>query len=139
MAMVGQTTTLPKDWDRIDCSKQHGAPWNNVAIGAYKFTVRPGGRLSLYVRGAHELCQDNCYKWRIVRGPGQLDDLYGKRTVYQAPGEQPDCEDNPLIQLEYCGELMDQQYISISTFVTDEVAYFRAGPFREGTFPQENR
>ena len=139
MAMVGQTQTLPKDWDRIDCSKQHGQPWANVNIGAYRFSVAPGGKLSLYVRGAHSLCQDYCYKWRIIRGPGQLSDLYGKRVIYQAPDEEPECKDNPLIQLEYCGEVMDTQYIAISTLISDETAYYSAGPFREGTFPHDHR
>jgi len=138
MATVGQIKVLPKDWDRIDCARQHYAPWATVKIGAYRFSVKPGGKLSLYVRGAHKYCDDLCYKWRIVRGGGQLSDLYGKRVVYTAPGEQPECEDNPLIQLEYCGELMDQAYIAVSSFISDEVAYYRAGPFREGYWPRWN-
>ena len=137
MATVGQIKVLPKDWDRIDCARQHYAPWATVKIGAYRFSVKPGGKLSLYVRGAHELCQDQCYKWRIVRGGGQLSDLYGKRVVYTAPAEQPECIDNPLIQLEYCGEFMDQQYIAVTTFISDGTAYYRAGPFREGYWPKD--
>ena len=139
MAMVGQTKTLPKDWDRIDCARQHMQPWATVKIGAYRFSVKPGGKLSLYVRGAHSLCDDLCYKWRIIRGGGQLSDLYGKRVVYEAPAEQPECKDNPLIQLEYCGELMDTQYIAVSSFISDETAYYSAGPFRDGYFPHEGR
>lgn len=135
---ITTTKKLPKDWDRIDCSRQHTRNWEPVQIGASRFSVKPGERLRLYVRGAHELCQDYCYKWRIMRGPGQLDDLFGKVNYYEAPAEQPECKDNPIIQLEYCGEYMDQVYIGISDVTTDAIAYFSAGPFRNGTFPHDN-
>jgi hypothetical protein len=138
MATVGQTQTLPKDWDRIDCSKQHGRPWANVIITAYRFSCAPGGSIRLSVKGAHELCQDYCYKWRIVKGAGQLSDLYGKKVTYYAPTEQPECKDNPIIQLEYCGEVMDRVYIGISKLTTDDIAYFSAGPWRQGSFPEDN-
>lgn len=137
MAIIGETQKLPEDWDRIDCSRMTGMPWETVKIGANRFATVPGGSVSLFVRGAHSLCQDHCYKWRIVRGGGELSDLYGKRVVYYAPAEQPECTNLPIIQLEYCGEYMDQAVIGISSVISEEVAYFSAGPFTEGMFPQE--
>ena len=139
MAMVGQTQNPPQEWVQIDCSKQSARPWLDVAIHASRYVVRPGGRLTLSVRGAHKLCEDGCYKWRIIKGGGDLDLLYGKRNYYTAPGENPECINNPTIQLEYCGVPVDTVVIGISDFVSDDTAYFQAAAFLEGLFPLDNR
>lgn len=134
----GAVQKLPKDWDRIDCSKQHTRPWLNVQIQASRYALTPGSRLNLYVRGAHDLCQDYCYKWRIVKGGGELSDLYGKKNTYTAPEENPGCENNPTIRLEYCGEIMDEVTLGVSDFISDDTAYYSAGNWQETFFPYDN-
>jgi len=138
MAEIVRKPIPPQEWVKIDCSKQSANPEADVAIHASRYHVRPGGRMGLSVRGAHKLCEDGCYKWRIIKGGGDLDLIYGKRNYYTAPAENPECINNPTIQLEYCGVPMDTVVIGISDSIIEGTAFFRAGAFREGYWPRWN-
>lgn len=104
--------------NEYDCCKNVDNQEINVSIGYITQGMQINETQELSVEGFNPKCAPQIYQWVIASGGGTLSAEYGYEVTYTAPGSNPNCIENPVIQLICKDIVVDTLKLAINSGTT---------------------
>lgn len=120
----------------VDCCHDAERPGYDIHVTPTVVWAKPGQRIPLQAKTVTRECDPGCIYWRILSGGGRLTEEFGIAVTYLAAEEQADCSGTAQIGLFCGGKLRDVVRVAINEYELDDPAYYRAGPWHDGYYPQ---
>ena len=121
-----------------DCCRDANRPSRFLHVTPSVVWAKPGDEVVLHAKTVYYDCDSSCIYWRVLTGSGVLRHEFGKETLFYVAKDKQGCEANATIGM-YCGGVLhDVARIAVNTYYGDERAYYRAGQWRDGEYPELN-